>query len=113
MARKKILVPIFNRAHYGRLRSVLRAVEKHPKLELQIMVASFAAYDYFLMNLKHSRPHSWALALKWYIRARLLSLFDFGNHTLFKTDFLMSHLRAEGLNIVSRIPMFLDGGLNE
>jgi UDP-hydrolysing UDP-N-acetyl-D-glucosamine 2-epimerase len=39
---KKVLVPVLNRTTYGRLKSVLKAIHEHPKLELQIVLgASF------------------------------------------------------------------------
>lgn len=38
--KKKICVVVINRANYGRLKSVLRAIKNHPDLELQIVVGS-------------------------------------------------------------------------
>src|SRR3989344_8141864 len=50
LIKRKILVPIFNRAHYGRLRPVLKAIQNHPRLELKIIVGVPAAYGYFFKN---------------------------------------------------------------
>lgn len=112
--KKKILVPIFNRAHYGRLRSVLKAIENHPKLELQIMTAIPAAYNHLWLNFKHSQPLSWAKSLPWYIRARFLSLTStFRFDRVAKDDFLIKTIIQDNYQIASRVPLFFDGGLPE
>lgn len=111
---KKILVPIFNRAHYGRLRPVLKAVQDHPGLELQLMVASAAAHDYFWLNLKHSQPHSWRKSLPAYIRAKLLTWADrVRPGAVFRDDFVAQSVLKDGFEIHSRVPLFLDGGTPE
>lgn len=107
---KKILVPIFNRAHYGRLRSVLRAIENHPKLELQIMTATPAAYGGFFANIRHSRPRSWRLAIPWYTRALFLS---FNKEKVRQDDVLTRQLLTDGFKVDSHVPLFLDGGKAE
>lgn len=108
---RKILIPILNRAHYGRLRSVLNAVQNHPQLELQLLVGTPAAYDYFWLNLKHSQPYSWHKSLPWYLRARLLSLFKPG--AVLTDDFLARTILSDGYKINARVPLFFDGGLPE
>jgi UDP-hydrolysing UDP-N-acetyl-D-glucosamine 2-epimerase len=40
--KRKICVPIINRANYGRLKPVLEAIQNHPKLQLQLIVGSSA-----------------------------------------------------------------------
>jgi len=40
--KRKICVVVASRANYGRIKSVLEAIEKHPKLELQLIVAASA-----------------------------------------------------------------------
>ena len=40
MAKKKICVVIINRANYGRLKPLLRKIQNHPDLELQLVVGS-------------------------------------------------------------------------
>jgi len=109
--RRKVLVPIFNRAHYGRLRPVLLAIKNHTALELQIIVAVPAAYKNFFGNLKNSRPHSWLLSLPWYIRARLIGFL--GSNKILKNDFLASKLLDDGFNINGFVPMFIDGGVSD
>ncbi len=108
---KRILFPIFNRAHYGRLRGVLKAIDEHPELNLQIITSAPIAYDNFFATIKHSRPNSWRLALPWYIRARLFSLFPkINQEKIIEKDFLLKHILEDGFPIYARIPMFIDGG---
>lgn len=109
--KRKILVPIFNRAHYGRLRQVLRSIKEHQRLELQIIVAVPAAYDYFFANLRNSKPHSLLLSLPWYVRARVLGLL--GLKKVLKNDFLASQLIADKFSVNGYVPMFLDGGMSD
>ena len=110
--KRKILVPIFNRAHYGRLRPVLSAVRDHPKLELQIIVAVPAAYDYFFANLRNSKPHSWLLSLPWYLRARTASFLG-GKDKVFKNDFSANKLLSDRFKINGYVSMFIDGGVSD
>lgn len=42
---KKICVPVFSRANYGRLKSVLKAINEHPQLTLQLVVGASALLD--------------------------------------------------------------------
>lgn len=100
-------MPIFNRAHYGRLRSVMHAIRRHPKLELQIMTASSAAYDYLWFNLKHGQPSS----KLWAIKAWLSNLFN--PRLMCNVDFLIQNLSRDGFLVHSRVPMFLEGGMPE
>jgi UDP-hydrolysing UDP-N-acetyl-D-glucosamine 2-epimerase len=107
-------VPIFNRAHYGRLGPVIEAIKNHPSLDLQIMVGIPVAYDDFWANLKHSRPSSWKKSLPWFIRARLLSLLGiFKLDAVLKNDFLASGIVKKGFAVNSRVPLFFDGGASE
>jgi len=41
-ARRKICVVVNSRANYGRIKSVLKAVQAHPDLELQLIVGASA-----------------------------------------------------------------------
>ena len=45
--RRKICVVVASRANYGRIKSALRAIEEHPELELQLVVAASALLDRF------------------------------------------------------------------
>lgn len=42
MSKRKIAVVVNSRANYGRIKSVLRAVDRHPDLELQLIVGASA-----------------------------------------------------------------------
>lgn len=103
--KKKILVPIFYRAHLGRLQSVLHAIATHQDLELQIMVAVPGAYGSFWRHLWHSAPQRWNAALPWYIRARMRGMFKGAS-----ADPLVRKVREEGFTVQSEIPLFFDGG---
>lgn len=109
--KRKILVPIFYRAHYGRLRSVLRAIQEHPSLELQTMCAVQAAYGSFFTNIKHSEPRSWLEALPWYVRARVKGIAGIFRSGQFGSDFVIKRMVKDGFTINSRIPLFFDGGV--
>lgn len=112
--RKKILVPIFNRAPYGRLRPVLEAIKNHPQLELQLAVGLPAAHEEFWLNIKHSRPYSWRLALPWYLVARFRSILDFFKPgAVLKNNFLAQNIIKDGFKIDGKISLFLDGGTSE
>src|SRR3989344_7103376 len=109
--KRKILVPIFNRAHYGRLRPVLNAVKNHPALYLKIIVGVPAAYGYFFGNLINSCPRSWASALPWYVLARARSFL--GRNFVFRNDFLARNLISDGFAPDGYVPIFFDGGKSE
>ena len=111
--KKKILVPIFNRAHYGRLRSVLRAIQNHPQLELQVMVGLPHAYGNLFETLKYNRPHSRRASYPWYFRAWLRSAFARFSPRALRYDFLVRHLTNDGFPIHSYVPLMLDGGTGE
>ena len=110
-SRRKILVPIFNRAHYGRLRPVLSAIKNHSGLELKIIVGVPAAYGYFFKNLANSRPESWFSALPWYVLARARSFL--GRNFIFRNDFLARNLISDGFSLENYAPIFFDGGKSE
>jgi len=42
MKKRKICIVVASRANYGRIKSVLKAIQKHPDLELQLVVAASA-----------------------------------------------------------------------
>lgn len=43
--RRKVFICLTNRAHWGRLKSVIRAIDNHPELELQLVVGGSALLD--------------------------------------------------------------------
>ena len=108
--RKKILVPIFNRAHLGRLRPMLGAIQDHPALELQVMVASHAVHGSVYSALKHGDPLSFGQALPWYLKARLSFVahrLGFGNGVAY--DHIARKVTEAGFPVNSRLPLFLEG----
>jgi len=46
-SKRKICVVIFNRANYGRIKSVMKHVQQHPDLELQVIVGASALLNRF------------------------------------------------------------------
>ena len=57
MNKRKIAVVVASRANYGRIRSVLRAIENHPKLELLLIVgASALLYRFGLFSASKKPP---------------------------------------------------------
>lgn len=109
--RKKILVPIFYRGHYGRLKPVLEAIQKHPQLELLVMTASQAAYQHFAATIRHSEPQRWREALPWYIKARLLGIGErLGILKGIEREHIIKKLREDGFPIHAQAHFFFDGG---
>ena len=55
--KRKILVVLVDRANYGRMKMVLKAIEEHPQLELLVMctgsmvLARFGSFFYHLLQL--------------------------------------------------------------
>ena len=45
--KRKVCVVVASRANYGRIKSVLKAVQDHPNLELQLIVAASALLHRF------------------------------------------------------------------
>ena len=45
MVKRKICVVVLSRANYGRIKSVLQAIEEHPSLELQLVVGASALLE--------------------------------------------------------------------
>lgn len=44
---RKVCIVVMSRANYGRIKSVMRAVQEHPDLELQLLVGASALLDRF------------------------------------------------------------------
>lgn len=105
---RKIAVVITNRAPYGRLKSVLRAIDAHPDLELQIIVGTPMNMHRVFFALQHGQFESIRKVLPWYLRARLKTLLrrgDVSGHEL-----LSKMVRADGFVVARYLPMFLEGG---
>lgn len=106
-AKKKILVPLLYRAHLGRLRPVLRAIQNHPRLTLQVAVGTQAAYGSFFTNLRHAEPRSWRAGLPWYVRSRVSALLP---HFSLSRDSLSRKVAEAGFPIDASVPLFVEGG---
>ncbi|MEK7612061.1 MAG: UDP-N-acetylglucosamine 2-epimerase [Patescibacteria group bacterium] len=111
--KKKVLVPILNRAHYGRLRSVLKSIQSHESLELQIVVGISNAYGSFWEMIRYSKPYSWRIALAWYVRAKLIFLKSIFWPNALGHDFLVRNITKDGFTVNATVPLFLDGGSSE
>ncbi|MBI5221553.1 MAG: UDP-N-acetylglucosamine 2-epimerase (hydrolyzing) [Candidatus Magasanikbacteria bacterium] len=105
--RKKIAVVITHRAPYGRLKPVLKAIQKDPRLELQIIVGTSALTRRFLFALRHLDIRSLKKSLPWYIRSWFRSFWT-GNRQ--KHDLLAKTILDDGFYIDAYFPIFLDSG---
>lgn len=47
MSKRKICVPVLSRANWGRLKAVLHAINRHPELELQLIIGGSAVLPRF------------------------------------------------------------------
>ncbi|MFZ2555299.1 MAG: UDP-N-acetylglucosamine 2-epimerase [Minisyncoccia bacterium] len=106
--KRKIAIVITHRAPYGRLKPVLRAIARHPDLELQIIVGTPMNMHHFFFALRHGEYKSLLQVLPWHVKARLKTLLrrgDVSHHEL-----LTNLIKKDGFHIDRYLPMFLDGG---
>jgi len=106
---KKVAVVVTNRTPYGRLRPVIRAIQEHPDLELQLIVGAPVVHHDLGYALRHARPASLLKSLPWYVRARARTLF-LGEDAMDERNSLLKTVRADGFPIAARLPLFLEGG---
>lgn len=106
---RKIAVAVTHRTPYGRLKPVLKAIQAHPDLELQIIVATPVFFHDLLFALRHSDLVSLRISIPWYIRARLKTLLG-GKSALNELDLLSKSIRADGFSISAHVPIFIAGG---
>ena len=64
MSKRKIAVVITARPSYSRVKSVLQAIEKHPELELQLIVAASALLDRYGTAVKYIENDGFTIAAK-------------------------------------------------
>ncbi|MDE1924852.1 MAG: UDP-N-acetylglucosamine 2-epimerase (hydrolyzing) [Patescibacteria group bacterium] len=105
---RKIAVVITNRAPYGRLKPVMRAIVARPDLKLKIIVGIPVASKRLLFGLKHSTFRSLKESLPWLIRARIKTFVHGGDVSRF--ELLPKLIRSDGFHIDRYLPMFLEGG---
>ncbi len=105
----KICAVTTNRADYGRLKPLMREIQKNPRLELQVVVGTPLLFDHLLWNLRHGEPVSLLKSLPWYLKARFKTLFGSGS-AIARLEYFTKLLSQEGFPIHARIPMLLEGG---
>lgn len=105
----KVCVITTNRSDYGRMKPVMEAIRKEPRLKLQVVVATPLFFDHLMWYLRHGEPLSFWKSAPWYLRARLMS-FRGQSDKLARSEQLMKMLVADGFPIDARLPIFLEGG---
>ncbi len=106
---KKICVVTANRSDYGRLKPIMRSIQKDMRLTLQVVAGTPLFFDHFWWYLRHGEPLSLWRSLRWYMKARFMSLCG-RDAELARHEHLMKLLVADGFPIDARLPMFLEGG---
>ena len=109
MGKRKIAVAVTNRAPYGRLKPVLRAIQKHPDLELQIIVTTPTILHSLWFSLKHWRIASLRATLPSFIRTYGKVRLG-GKKARSKLDVTSQLLIADGFEIAAHVPAFVAGG---
>jgi UDP-hydrolysing UDP-N-acetyl-D-glucosamine 2-epimerase len=107
--KRKILVAVTHRTPYGRLKPVMRAIQNHPKLELQVVVATPVFMHNLLFAMRHVSFDALKASLPFYIRARLRALFG-RKPAIDRQEHLSRIIRQDGFPIHARLPLFLEGG---
>lgn len=106
--KRKVAVVVTNRAPYGRLRPVLRALGAHPGIELQIIVGTPMNMHHLFFALRHGTFDSIRTVLPWYLRARLKTLLSGGDVS--GHELLAKMVSTDGFKVARYLPMFLEGG---
>ncbi|HYF04997.1 MAG TPA: UDP-N-acetylglucosamine 2-epimerase [Patescibacteria group bacterium] len=104
--RRRIAVVITNRAPYGRLLPVIKALKDHPGIELQIILATSNILDSLIFVLRYGNF--------WYVLQRLVLHLYYQTVVLLKKRKLFSRadpiehdLLASGLQVTVRVPLFI------
>lgn len=106
---KKVCIITTNRSDYGRMKPVMEAIRKEPRLELQVVAGTPLFFDHLLWYFRHGEPLSFWKSLPWFVRARSLALFK-KDEKLQRKEQLMKILVRDGFPIHARLPIFLEGG---
>lgn len=106
--RRRIAVVVTHRAPYGRLKPVMRAIQEHPGLELQVIVGTPMSVHGLVNALRHGEYASFRTTFSAYTRARLKTLLRGGDVS--RHDLLARLVKSDGFEIHRYLPMFLDGG---
>lgn len=107
--KRKICVVTTSRADYGRLKPVMREIQNHPELELQVVAGTSLFLDHFFWYLRHGEPVSFLKSFPWYLRSRLSVIFNSADKVN-RLEYLMKLLSRDDFPIHARLPMFLEGG---
>jgi len=107
--KRTIAVAVTNRAPYGRLKPVMKAILEHPDLELRIIVTTPTILHSLWFSLKHGQITS--------LRATLPSLLRTywkvrigGKKARSKLDMTSQLVIADGFSIAAHVPAFIAGG---
>ena len=109
--KKKITVVITNRADYGRLLPIMRAIRTKPNITLQVIIAAPNFFNNFLWPLRHGKLFPALHFLWWHLSIIVLSYLDAGNEV--DSNYLARMLSKEGFPVDARIPMIHKGGSAE
>lgn len=107
--KRKILVAVTHRTPYGRLKPVMRAIQSHPKLELQVVAATPVFMHNLLFALRHVSFDALKSSFPFYLRARLRALWG-KRPAIDRHESLTKLIRQDGFPIHARLPLFLEGG---
>lgn len=109
MGKRKIAVAVTNRAPYGRLKPVLRAIQNHPDLELQIIVTTPTILHSLWFSLKHGQIASLRATLPSFVRTYWKVRIG-GKKARSKLDVTSQLIIKDGFEIAAHIPAFVAGG---
>jgi UDP-N-acetylglucosamine 2-epimerase len=62
--KRKVCVVVTARPSYSRIRSALKAIQEHPELELQLVVAASALLDRYGMAVRHMIQDGFQIAAR-------------------------------------------------
>lgn len=110
--KRKILVAVTHRTPYGRLKSVMRAIQNHPRLELQVVVGTPVFMHNLFFALRHVSFDALKASFPFYIRTRIRAFLG-RKPAIDRYESLTRLIRQDGFPIHARLPMFLEGGTLE
>lgn len=107
--KKRVAVAVMHRTSYARLRAILKAVQSHPQLELQIILGSHVFLHHLLFTLRHTDWQSLRRLLPWYLKANLRLLFRRKSEAE-NLQLLGRLVKRDSFTISAQLPLFFDGG---
>lgn len=103
--KRKIAVAVTHRAPYGRLKPVLSAIQEHPDLDLQIIVAGPAVRENMRAAFRSADLSRVRTAMVSYIR-----MIVGGDEALSSLNVTSRLLSADGFSVAAHVPLFIEGG---